>query len=171
LDLSGQVEGVVYVAQSLNWLTAALANVAFPPGAILMFTDRNGTVLARMPDAGDWVGKTLPESQILDTVYSQKDGGVFEADDAQGVSRLWAHAPLIAGHDLRDDGNAEGGSVRRYQSTADSQSRRIRPGDDPGRDCRDVGGDSSFFAASMPSSKAPGSSRRVTCHARAGARL
>ena len=97
---AGAVEGVVFAAQSLNWLTAALSNVAFPPGAILVVTDRNGTVLARMPDAGDWIGKTLPEQQVLAMVSSQKEGGVFEADDAHGVSRLWAHAPLIAGLDL-----------------------------------------------------------------------
>ena len=32
----GGVERVVFVAQSLNWLTAALSNVAFPSGAIAM---------------------------------------------------------------------------------------------------------------------------------------
>jgi serine phosphatase RsbU (regulator of sigma subunit) len=97
---SGQLEGVVYVVQNLNWLTAALANVEFPPGAVLVVTDRNGTVLARMPDPGDWIGKMLPEPQVLEIVSDQRDGGLFEAVDAQGVSRLWAHAPLIPGLDL-----------------------------------------------------------------------
>ena len=97
---SGSVDGVVYAAQSLNWLTAALANVSFPQDATLIVTDRNGTVLARLPEPGDWVGRTLPEKQVLAMVSSQKEGGVFEADDAQGVSRLWVHAPLIAGVDL-----------------------------------------------------------------------
>ena len=36
----------------------------------------------------------------IDIVSSQRKGGLFEANDAQGVDRLWAHAPLIAGHDL-----------------------------------------------------------------------
>lgn len=97
---SGSVERVVFAAQSLDWLTAALSNVSFPQDATLVVTDRNGTVLARMPDPGDWVGRTLPEKQVLAMVSSQKEGGVFEADDAQGVSRLWVHAPLIAGLDL-----------------------------------------------------------------------
>jgi serine phosphatase RsbU (regulator of sigma subunit) len=97
---SGAVEGVVFAAQSLHWLTAVLSNVAFPPGAVLVVTDRNGTVLARMPDTGDWIGKTLPEQQVLAMVSSQKEGGFFEANDADGVSRLWVHAPLIAGLDL-----------------------------------------------------------------------
>jgi serine phosphatase RsbU (regulator of sigma subunit) len=99
-DASGQLTGVVILVQSLNWLTAALANVAFPPGSVLVVTDRNGIVLARIPDAGDWIGKMLPETQVLEEVSDQRDGGVFEAPDAHGVARLWAHAPLIAGQDL-----------------------------------------------------------------------
>jgi len=99
-NTSGEIQGVIYIGQGLNWLTSALANVEFPRGTILVVTDRNGTVLARMPDSGDWIGKMLPEPQILDIVSDQREGGLFEATDAQGVSRLWAHAPLIAGHDL-----------------------------------------------------------------------
>jgi hypothetical protein len=33
VDAVGQVEGVVFVAQSLSWLTVALSNLEFPPGA------------------------------------------------------------------------------------------------------------------------------------------
>lgn len=100
IDAAGDVEAIVFVAQSLNWLAAALANVEIPPGAILVVTDPNGTVLGRMPEVGDWIGKTLPEQRVLAAFSSQVNGGVFEADDDQGMSRLWAHAPLIAGLNL-----------------------------------------------------------------------
>jgi serine phosphatase RsbU (regulator of sigma subunit) len=100
LGADGEVFGVVYAAQSLNWLTAALANVDFPPGAVLFVSDRNGKVLARMPDGEGVIGLTLPDEQVRVHLARQKAGGVFEADDAQGVPRLWAHAPLIAGLDL-----------------------------------------------------------------------
>jgi HAMP domain-containing protein len=100
LDGSGQLSGVVIGVQSLNWLTSALANVAFPAGAVLIVTDRNGTVLARVPDAADWIGKELPEAKVLAELSEQREGGVFEAPDAQGIDRLWAHAPLIPGQDL-----------------------------------------------------------------------
>jgi serine phosphatase RsbU (regulator of sigma subunit) len=100
LGARGDVQGVIFAAQSLRWLTTALANLQFPPGAILVVTDRNGTVLARMPDSGGSIGRTLPEADVLAIVASQKDGGSFEADDAQGVRRLWAHAPLIAGLEI-----------------------------------------------------------------------
>ena len=100
VDAAGNAEAVVFAAQSLSWLTRALSNVEFPQGAVLVVTDRNGTVLARMPDAEGWIGRILPEPWVLATLSSQKDGGVFEAGDAQGVDRLWAHAPLIAGLNL-----------------------------------------------------------------------
>lgn len=100
IDAAGDVQAIVFAAQSLNWLAVALANVEFPPGAILVVTDRNGTVLARLPEVGDWIGKTLPEQRLLTAFSSQVNGGVLEADDAQGASRLWAHAPLTAGINL-----------------------------------------------------------------------
>ncbi len=100
LSTAGDVDGVVYAAQSLNWLTAALANVEFPHGAVLVVTDGNGTVLARIPDTEGWTGRTLAERQVLRALSEQPKGGVFELDDAQGIRRLWAHAPLIDGHDL-----------------------------------------------------------------------
>jgi HAMP domain-containing protein len=97
IDAAGNVQAIVFAAQSLNWLAAALANLDFPQGVVLVVTDRNGTVLARMPEVGDWIGKTLPEQLVLAAFSRQANGGVFEADDAQGAGWLWAHAPLIAG--------------------------------------------------------------------------
>ena len=93
----GNVQAVVFAAQSLNWLALALSQVDFPPGAVLTVIDRNGTVLARLPDTGDLIGKALPEGKVRAALSTQREGGVFEAEDAQGIRRLWAHAPLIAG--------------------------------------------------------------------------
>jgi serine phosphatase RsbU (regulator of sigma subunit) len=96
----GNVQAVVFAAQSLNWLTLALSKVDFPLGAVLMVIDRNGTVLAHLPDTGDLVGKTFPDAEVLAALSQQRDGGVFQAQDTYGERRLWAHAPLIAGADL-----------------------------------------------------------------------
>ena len=100
LSRTGDVEGVAFAAQSLSWLTAALAGLEFPSEAILVVTDGKGVVLARMPELPGSTGKPLPETGVLDALVAQPKGGVFTQADAQGVQRLWAHAPLIAGHDL-----------------------------------------------------------------------
>ena len=97
---TGSVEAVVFVAQSLSWLTGALANLEFPQGAMLVVTDRNGTVLARIPEADGETGKPMAEGAVFAAIAGRRQGGVFEADDARGIRRLWAYAPLIAGHDL-----------------------------------------------------------------------
>ncbi|HKU85362.1 MAG TPA: SpoIIE family protein phosphatase [Casimicrobiaceae bacterium] len=100
LTPENDVEGVVFAAQSLNWLTTALANIEFPDGAVLVVVDSTGTVLARIPEAKDTIGKALPERAVLEELAARPKGSVFTLNDEQGVRRLWAHAPLIEGHDL-----------------------------------------------------------------------
>jgi serine phosphatase RsbU (regulator of sigma subunit) len=86
----GEVESVAYVAQSLNWLTLALAKTEFPAGAVLVVTDADDIVLARIPDAENFAGKPLPEAGVRAAISGLPAGGVFEASDAAGVQRLWA---------------------------------------------------------------------------------
>jgi serine phosphatase RsbU (regulator of sigma subunit) len=100
VDAAGDVEAVVFAAQGLEWLTLALADVDLPEGAVLVVIDRKGTVLARLPQAPGFVGRTLPEPELLAKLSGRDERGLFEADDARGVRRLWAHAPLISGHQL-----------------------------------------------------------------------
>ena len=96
LDDAGDVRAVAFAAQSLAWLTTALSKLAFPDGAIMVVVDRNGTVLARMPDAPGAIGARLAEPRLLAALALPDEAGVLEADDARGVTRLWAHAPLLS---------------------------------------------------------------------------
>ena len=100
LDAAGNVEAVIYIAQSLDWLTVALAGLQLPSGAVLAVTDRNGTVLARVPHVAGAVGQRLPEPALVAAVAGRKDRGLVETEDAGGIGRLWAYAPLIAGTDF-----------------------------------------------------------------------
>jgi serine phosphatase RsbU (regulator of sigma subunit) len=95
LSAAGEVDGVLYLTHSLSWLIAALANIDFPRGAVLVVTDREGTILARLPNDPGWVGKTLREHDVIQALTAQPRGGAFVSDDVNGVRTLWAHAPLI----------------------------------------------------------------------------
>lgn len=97
---TGNVDAVIYIAQSLDWLTTALAGVQLPSGAVLAVTDRNGTVLARVPPADDVVGRRLAEPLLVAALSGRTAPGLVESEDVAGVSRLWAYAPLIAGTDF-----------------------------------------------------------------------
>ena len=100
LDAGGNVQAVIYIAQNLDWLTLALAGVQLPSGAILAVTDRNGTVLARVPPAEGTLGLRLAEPALAGALAGTAARGLVETDDARSGSRLWAFAPLIAGTDF-----------------------------------------------------------------------
>ena len=97
LGPDGRVESMVVAGQGLSWLSSAAAQINLPPGTMLALTDPNGTVLAHVPPDDTLVGKPLPEKDVLATFAGQPDRGVLEADDAQGVPRLWVRAVTIAG--------------------------------------------------------------------------
>jgi len=99
-DAGGNVEAVIYIAQNLDWLTLALAGVQLPHDAILAVTDRNGTVLARVPPVEGALGKRLAEPALVAVLAGTKGRGLVETEDASSGSRLWAYAPLIAGTDF-----------------------------------------------------------------------
>ncbi|MEO5699456.1 MAG: SpoIIE family protein phosphatase [Casimicrobiaceae bacterium] len=100
LNAAGNVEAVIYIAQNLDWLTVALAGLQLPSGAVLAVTDRNGTVLARVPPAEGAVGRRLSEPALVAALAGHKERGLVETEDVGGIGRLWAYAPLIAGTDF-----------------------------------------------------------------------
>ena len=62
--------------------------------------DRQGTVVARSPDPDRWVGRSLPEAQIIQTALTQGEG-LVDLPDVDGVVRVFAFKPLVgAGHSL-----------------------------------------------------------------------
>ena len=101
LDDAGQVRAVAFAAQSLAWLTGALADVKLPDGASMIVVDRNGTLLARMPEVAGAIGVRFGETRVLDAFAGQRGGGVFQVADADGGTRLWSHAPLLSDASLR----------------------------------------------------------------------
>jgi len=100
LNDAGEVSAVAIAAQSLAWLTGALSDIKLPDGARLIVVDRNGTVLASMPNVHP-IGVRFTEAPVLDAFGVQPGGGVFKVSDADGDARLWAHAPLLPDASLR----------------------------------------------------------------------
>ncbi len=49
------------------------------------------------PDLQPWVGKTLPETGIVETILNQKTEGTTEASGLDGIRRLYAYRPLRSG--------------------------------------------------------------------------
>jgi serine phosphatase RsbU (regulator of sigma subunit) len=94
LNSRGEVERVVFAAQDLTWLATAINLAWLPEGAVFVVTDRNGTVLASLPETLSWTGKQLPDPAVLHALSGRSQSGLLESTGDDGVLRLWAHAPL-----------------------------------------------------------------------------
>ena len=60
-DATDRPQGVIFASLGLEWLTDNLARRRLPTGYSLTVVDRNGTILARLPER-DRIGTTVPAS-------------------------------------------------------------------------------------------------------------
>jgi len=89
LDAGDQVQAVVAAALDLGRLNQLAAQARLPAGATLIAVDRNGTIVARYPDPGQWVGKVLPEVPIIKAMLAQGEG-TAEVPGVDGIPCLYA---------------------------------------------------------------------------------
>jgi PAS domain S-box-containing protein len=94
LDAASQVQAVVSAGLDLAWLSQLAAEAQLPPGATLTAMDHNATILARYPDPEKWVGQSLPEAPIVETILTQQGEGTVETAGVDGVQRLYAFVSL-----------------------------------------------------------------------------
>jgi diguanylate cyclase (GGDEF)-like protein/PAS domain S-box-containing protein len=98
--VDGVVQGVVSASVVLDYLNTLVAKTKIPPGAMVTVIDRDAAILARHPQPEQWVGKRMPEAEIVKIVLA-KEEGTAEAAGIDGVPCLFAFSPLEVGsHDL-----------------------------------------------------------------------
>lgn len=90
----GTVKAILYAAVDLAWLADLADRFKTPEGASLTIIDRNGLVIARYPEPQRWVGKVIPETNVLRAALNRQDEGMAEAAGVDGVRRLYAFSPL-----------------------------------------------------------------------------
>ncbi len=90
---AGQTVGVLVAGLNLHWLRDHLSERELPEDGVLTLVDRNGVVLARLPDAGEsWVGRQLPEAH-RPYIFGDRTTSA-ELTDLQGVERVFAYVPI-----------------------------------------------------------------------------
>ncbi|HEX7027454.1 MAG TPA: cache domain-containing protein, partial [Gammaproteobacteria bacterium] len=94
LNSQGDVEGVVFAALDLAWLSRHLTSIPLPEDTAVTILDETGKVLAHQPDAGDWIGRSIGDAPITRLILEAGGEGTAEAADANGVPRLYAYTPL-----------------------------------------------------------------------------
>ncbi|MGD8724988.1 MAG: histidine kinase, partial [Desulfobacterales bacterium] len=93
--IEGGPLGVVYAALDLQWLNRYTFNIGsqLPTSYTIIQIDENAVVLARQPDAAQWIGRSMIENSSFKKILIQKTG-VIEAPGEQDIPYLYAIAPL-----------------------------------------------------------------------------
>jgi signal transduction histidine kinase/HAMP domain-containing protein len=102
-DRADQVQAVVFASLDLTWLNDLASEAQLPTGSTFTLIDRNGTILVRYPNPEDWVGRSVPESQVVETILARRSEGTDQVRGIDGILRLFAFTPLSgapAGEDV-----------------------------------------------------------------------
>ena len=92
-DASGRVAGLVSLGINLEWLNRHLAGRSMPTGASFGVADRNGTLVARLPDR-EQVGQAIrPEFRWMLTAV---EPGTLAGTGTDGTQRILGYVPPAA---------------------------------------------------------------------------
>jgi len=87
-DPTGQLTAVLATGLDLDWLGKFILQTGLPAQSTLLMTDSHGKVMFKYPNPEKYIGKQMPESPIIKTMISRKEGAT-EGACAGGVSRLY----------------------------------------------------------------------------------
>lgn len=93
LDGDGEVTAVVTATLDLEWLASIVARRSLPDGGTLTLLDRGGTIVARQPDALDWLGISVDGRPGYEAWASGREYG--EGRDVDGMDALMAIKPVL----------------------------------------------------------------------------
>ncbi|MGH7783946.1 MAG: cache domain-containing protein, partial [Candidatus Binatia bacterium] len=87
-DQTGEVDGIVFAGLDLASFNHILAAAQLPRNSTLTVIDRRGTILARQPDAENWIGKSVPDNEMFKNVLAKSEG-VTEGVGFDGKKHLY----------------------------------------------------------------------------------
>ena len=91
LDLDGRIAGVVYVSLDLDWLALYLEQKPLDGSATVAIADRDGSLLARIPDNARFAGTRFTEAYM--PYVHAKGPGTDEITGVDGVVRILGYVP------------------------------------------------------------------------------
>ena len=97
LNKTGGVDRVLFASIKLSLLTAAARDLGIPSGAVATVVDRSGTILARSPNEGNWVGRSMKDADLIKDILRVKEG-ITRAAGLDGVTRMYAVTPITDDH-------------------------------------------------------------------------
>jgi two-component system, sensor histidine kinase len=90
-DAQGRVAGVVFAGLDLRWLSEHLKERGLSPTSSILIADREGNIVARLPNPEKLVGKNMRKSH--EDIMDGSTAGWEEARGVDGVTRIFGYVP------------------------------------------------------------------------------
>ena len=87
----GAIAGVVFAALDLAWLSDHLKERGLSPTASILIADREGNIIARLPNPEALVGKNMRKSH--EPIMDGNEAGWEEAAGVDGAMRIYGYVP------------------------------------------------------------------------------
>ncbi len=95
--VGAEKRGFVTVSLNLDWLQNLARRLSLSEGDIYIVLDTAGTVLARWPEAGEWIGRSIAEEPLVAQVLGHRSPEQLEAQGFDRVRRIYTFAPWNIG--------------------------------------------------------------------------
>ncbi|HEY6199929.1 MAG TPA: GAF domain-containing protein [Candidatus Binatia bacterium] len=93
-DRRGDMAGVVFAGIDLTWLSRIAAQTRLPEGATVTLVDNDGVIFVRYPEPGTWIGRKMPEGDLLKAILHRNGEGTADAEGVDGIRRLYGFTRL-----------------------------------------------------------------------------
>ena len=93
VNQSNQLSRVLFASLSLEKLASEVRGITLPPGGVATVVDSGGHILVRLPDEGGWVGRSVPDTQLVREALRIKEG-IVESKGLDGIDRVYAITPI-----------------------------------------------------------------------------
>jgi hypothetical protein len=92
-DSNGNLAGIVFAGLDLAWLSDHLKEHGLPPTSSKLITDREGNVIARLPNPEKFVGKNMRKSH--EKIMDGGEPGWEEVTGIDGITRIFGYVPPV----------------------------------------------------------------------------
>jgi signal transduction histidine kinase/HAMP domain-containing protein len=90
-NTEGRTAGVVFAGLDLGWLSEHLKQRGLSPTSSILIADREGNIIARLPNPETLVGKNMRKSH--ETIMDGNTAGWEEAVGVDGITRIFGYVP------------------------------------------------------------------------------
>lgn len=125
LGENGEMAGVVFVEMDLGWMSDYSARLGLPAGATVSVLNRDGIILMRVPDPGQWIGTSALEAEVGRAIVQKRGAGTTHEEGLDHVRRLYAFTPLDPGHGLKDFVSAGIPDATAFSAARHSEHRQL----------------------------------------------